>query len=292
LTLSLLIQFWLFFALFAFFAVQMPFKESDMAINVTWSVFTKSWKMPLPELGRFIKGLGFDGIELPVRPGFQVEPEKAGKDLPAAAKVLADFGVRIVSVAGSTDERTIAACGAAGIPTIRVCEHVDPKKGGYVAVEREIQARYDALVPTLRKHGVAIGVQNHCDANIASAMCVLHLIEKYDPRQVAAVWDPCHCALNGEDPELAADFLWPRLCLVNLKNAYWRLKTGPEAEVAQWEHYWTTGRCGLAPWPRVMAELKRRNYSGAVCLSAEYSDEASVNRLTAEDLAFAKSLMA
>jgi sugar phosphate isomerase/epimerase len=248
--------------------------------------------MPLPELGRFIKGMGFDGIELPVRPGYQVEPEKAEKDLPAAARVLADFGVQIASIAGSTDERTIAACGAAGVPIIRVCEHVDPKKGGYMAVEREVQARYDALVPILKKHGVAIGVQNHCGEFIVNAMCVLHLIEKYDPRQVAAVWDPCHCALNGEDPELAADILWPRLCMVNLKNGFWRPKTGPEAEVTQWEYYWTTGRRGLAPWSRVTAELKRRHFSGVVCLSAEYSDEARVNLLTAEDLAFAKSLMA
>jgi len=263
-----------------------------MATSVTWSVFTKSWGMPLPDLGRFIKGLGFDAIELPVRPGYQVEPEKAEKELPAAAKVLADFGVKIASIAGSTDERTIAACAAAGVPIIRVCEHVDPEKGGYRAVEREIQARYDALLPSLKKHRVTIGVQNHCDANIASAMCVLHLIEKYDPRQVAAVWDVAHCALNGEDPELAADFLWPNLCMVNLKNAFWRLKTGPESPVAQWQHYWTTGPYGLAPWPRVMAELQRRSYQGVVCLSAEYSDEASVNRLVAEDVAFAKSLVA
>jgi sugar phosphate isomerase/epimerase len=263
-----------------------------MATTITWSVFTKAWKMPLPELGRFVKGLGFDAIELPVRPGYQVEPETAEKDLPAAARLLADQGVKIASVAGSTDERTIAACAAAGVPILRVCERVDPTKGGYRAVEREVRARYDALLPALRKHGVTIGVQNHCGEFIASAMCVLHLIEKYDQRQVAAVWDVCHCALNGEDPELAADFLWPHLCMVNLKNAFWRLKTGPEAPVAQWEYYWTTGRCGLAPWPRVMAELQRRSYQGVVCLSAEYSDEASVNRLVAEDVAFAKSLVA
>jgi hypothetical protein len=66
--------------------------------------------------------------------------------------------------------------------------------------------------------------------------------------------------------------------------------TGPEAESVQWQAYWTSGRQGLSPWPRVAAELKRRNYSGVVCLTAEYSDEASVNRLIAEDIAFAKSL--
>ena len=38
------------------------------------------------------------------------------------------------------------------------------------------------------------------------------------------------------------------------------------------------------------AELKKRNYEGVVCLTAEYSDAKSVNRLIAEDIALAKSL--
>lgn len=260
-----------------------------MAAMITWSVFTKSWKMPLAQLGRFVKGLGFDGVELPVRPGYQVEPERMAQDLPAAARVLADCGVKVCSIAGPTDERAIAACAEAGVPIIRVCEHVDPKKG-YRAVEREIQARYDALLPTLKEHGVTIGVQNHCDAFIANAMGLLHLVEKYDPRRVAAVWDVAHCALNGEDPELAADILWPHLGMVNLKNAFWMRKNGPQAEVAEWQHYWTTGRQGLASWPRVAAELNQRHYEGVICLTAEYSDESAVNRLIAEDIAFARSL--
>jgi hypothetical protein len=31
--------------------------------------------MPLPELAEFVNTLGIDGVELPVRPGYQVEPE-------------------------------------------------------------------------------------------------------------------------------------------------------------------------------------------------------------------------
>ena len=51
------------------------------------AVFTKPWKaLSLPELAHHIKSLGFEWIELPVRPGFQVEPEKIERDLPAAVK--------------------------------------------------------------------------------------------------------------------------------------------------------------------------------------------------------------
>ncbi len=45
------------------------------------TVFTKPWqKLTLEELADLIKGLGFDGIELPVRPGFQVEPDSILQD--------------------------------------------------------------------------------------------------------------------------------------------------------------------------------------------------------------------
>ena len=55
---------------------------------------------------------------------------------------------------------------------------------------------------------------------------------------------------------------------------------------------WTAGREGLCHWPTVVSELKARAYRGPVCLTAEYSDEASADRLIAEDLAFARSLFA
>ncbi len=256
--------------------------------NLTFSVFTKPWKMPVAELGEHVRSLGFDGIELPVRPGFQVEPPNVEKDLPRVARQLAGFGIRITSVAGPTDEATLAACAEAGIPIIRICVGIGQE--GYMATEARLQREYDALVPLLDRYGVTLGIQNHCDRSVCNAMGLRHLIENYEPRHIAAVWDAAHNALNGEDPELAIDIIWSHLHMVNLKNAFWQRKTGPEAEVVQWRPYWTSGRQGLASWPRVAAELKKRNYQGVICLTAEYSDEASVNRLAAEDLSFAKSL--
>jgi sugar phosphate isomerase/epimerase len=258
--------------------------------DFTFSVFTKPWKTSIPELGAFVRGLGFDAIELPVRPGYQVPPENVGRDLPEASRQLADCGVAIASIAGPTDEKTIAACAEAGVPVIRVMVRIGEE--GYLATEARAQAEYEALVPLLDRYKVQIGVQNHCDEFVANAIGLLHLIERFDPKHVGAVWDPAHCALNGEDPELAIDILWSHLCMVNLKNAFWQRRTGPEAEVAEWRVYWTTGRHGLASWPRVAAELKRRNWRGVLCLTSEYSDEPSVNRLIAEDIAFAKSLFA
>jgi len=258
-----------------------------MSVSITYSVFTKPWKMPVPQPGEFVASMGFDGIELPVRPGYQVELESV-EELPVMANRLANFGVRILSVAGPTDEATMAACAEAGVSIIRTMVRVGP--GGYLATEAKTQKEFDALVPLLDRYGVTIGVQNHCDRFVCNAMGLRHLIEKYDPRHIGAVWDAAHNALNGEDRELALDIIWSHLCMVNFKNAFWRRVTGLEAEYAEWKHHWTSGRQGLAPWPRVAAELKARNYEGIICLTAEYDDHDSVDRLIAEDIAFARSL--
>ncbi len=260
-----------------------------MKADVFFTVFTKPWKLALHELGEHVSKLGFEGVELPVRPGYAVNPDNVAGELARAVTVLGEFGLKIASIAGTTDEKTIAACGEAGVPVIRVC--LVPKADEhYLDFEKRIRGEYDRLVPALERHRVTIGVQNHCDRCLANAMGLLHLLDKYDKRHVAAVWDAAHNALAGEVPDLALDIIWPRLCMVNLKNAYWRRTSGPEAPFAQWQHYWTTGRHGLANWPTVIGELKKRGYSGPVCLTAEYSDHEATDRLAVEDLALAKEL--
>ncbi len=256
--------------------------------QIVYSVFTKPWKMPVHELGAFVNRLGFDGIEFPVRPGYQVEPENVLRDLPKAARILADHGVRIFSVAGPTDLPTIEACAKAGVPIIRTMARVP--ESDYTETVKRLQAAYEALVPALADHGVTIGVQNHCGRFVPDALGLKMLLEPFDPHQVAAVWDAAHEALQGGEPDHALDIIWPKLCMVNLKNGFWQRTTGPEAAVAGWRHYWTSGRQGLCDWSRVVGELTRRRYQGVVCLTAEYSDHDAVDRLIAHDLAFARSL--
>lgn len=260
--------------------------------STLFTVFTKPWReMPLERLIAHVAELGFDGVELPVRPGFQVPPEQARTGLPKAARAFERAGLRIISVAGPTDEMIVHACGEAGVPILRTMAAIAPGEG-YLVAEERLRRDYDALLPALRASGVTLGVQNHCDRFVANALGLQRLLASYDSRYVAAVWDAAHEALSGGLAEYALDAIWPQLCLVNLKNAFWQRINGPEAEVAVWRQYWTDGRSGLAHWPTVVAELVRRGYHGPVCLTAEYTDDSLVDTLAARDLVWARSLFA
>src|SRR5690606_620175 len=111
-------------------------------------------------------------------------------------------------------------------------------------------------------------------------------------RYIGGIWDTAHDALAGQQPEFGLAITWDRLVMVNFKNAFYKLESGPEAEQAVWDRYFTTGERGLASWPRAIAYLKQRQYKGVICLSAEYTQEHEVDRLIAHDVRYLKSVIA
>ncbi|HSV93132.1 MAG TPA: TIM barrel protein [Desulfobacterales bacterium] len=253
-------------------------------MNNTITVFTKSWPEMVPEqLAELALALGVDGIELPVREGYAVNPGNVTKELPRAARVFRKRGLVIGSVAGDSDGKTISACGNAGIPIIRICVGIDMTIG-YAATERRVRETFDAALPALRKHGVAIGVQNHSDLFIGSAIGLMHLIERYDPKQICAVLDPAHCAVGGEPEIMALDIVWSHLGMVNLKSASrWRIN-GPDAEEARWVTLWTTARHSGYSWRAMVKGLHERGYTGPICLPAEYSPPSGSGQLMGDEV--------
>lgn len=236
------------------------------------TVFTKPWggEVSLEELGKKMKEIGVQGVELPVRPGYQVEPENIARDLPEAVKILGDQGIKIGSVAGSVDEPTINAMGACNLEILRICVGIDMSIG-YLATEEKLRKEWDALIPTLDKAGVNIGVQNHCSNMVGSAIGIMHLIEKYDPKHVSAVYDPAHCGLDGEPEVMGLDVCWSHLSLVNLKSAYRQRTNGFDEPEAVHTTIWSTCRHGLFSWRNVVTAMKKRGYDSDICLPAEYT---------------------
>ena len=260
--------------------------------NITFVLFVKPWKkMTILQLAKHVRVLGFKWIELPVRPGFPCEPDTIEKSLPEAVRILHVEGVEVLNITATlplTDERLYAGSLEAGIKMNRVM--FDRMEGeNYWDAEKRARKILDDALPLCEKYQYQIGVQNHSGRYVpVNAMGMHNLLKDYDPKRIGAIWDPAHNALQGEDPDSALDIVSSHLCVVNLKNAYWRRINGPEAETAQWQIYWTSGRQGLASWRRVAGKLNQMSYRGPLCFSAEYSEEKDVDRLIVEDLAYAK----
>ncbi|NMB98062.1 MAG: sugar phosphate isomerase/epimerase [Clostridiaceae bacterium] len=194
--------------------------DNKISNNIVLSVFTKPWRdLPLPELGKFVSDLGFTGIEFPLRPGYQVEPEDAEKGLPTLVKELDKYGIKVTSVAGDTTERVFAGCAEAGIPIIRIMPRVDIETGFFASIEK-IRREIDGFYPLCEKYNIKVGIQHHFGDFLINSMEVYYLVEKYDPRYIGAIWDAAHSALAGEEPEIGLEIVESHLCMVNLKNIF------------------------------------------------------------------------
>lgn len=236
------------------------------------TVFTKPWGDPgLEELADLVAEMGFDGVELAVRPGYQVEPETALAGLPKAVSIFEKGGLAIESVATELSSRMVAACAAAGVPILRTMLPVDPETGYLESVKR-FQAQARALIVEVEKTGVRIGVQNHCDNYVGTAAGLMAALDPL-PESFVAVLDLAHTTLCGEPVQYALEIARPRLAMVNLKNAI--RVAGPENAHGEltWIRRWVGAKEGLTPWSEVVAELRRTQYAGPVCLTAEYHDE-------------------
>lgn len=273
---------------------------------IRYSVFTKPWKnISLEQLAVLVRQMGFDAVEYPLRDGYQVQPGDGIKGIRRLVDVFQQESIAVTSIAGGIDvrdawggnavtgvnEKLFAGCGEAGVKIIRICQGLDPGLSFRENLD-QIKKTYDGLLPLCEKYQVTLGVQMHCGLNIANSAETLLLLENYDPRLIAAVWDSGHSGLAGADPAMALDMIWDKLCMVNFKAAYYQRTNGPEAAEASWSAYWTTGRHACGSWSTAVRWLKKHDYRGVVCLPAEYSDEAPVEAYVREDLAALRALFA
>jgi len=259
--------------------------------KIDFSIFTKPWqKESVDELAALVLRLGFTGVEFPLREGYQAEPQHAEKDLPKLAKALKAHGLSITSVASDTTEAVFAGCAEAGVPLIRVMYWHD-LNGNYLETEAAIRREIEGFLPLCEKYGVKVGVQQHCGPSVNSTMEMLHLLEHYDPKLIGGIWDAAHSGLAGEEPEQALDIIWEHLAGLSFKSAYYRRINGPEAERARYDAYFTTGKQGQCSWPRAVARIAKRGYTGTICMPAEYSDEDNTELYAAQDLADLKNLI-
>lgn len=257
-----------------------------MDTELSFAVFTKPWPhLGLADLARHVALLGFDAVELPVRPGFQVSPDRLDL-LAEAVSVLSGEGLTISSLASEPTEALLDAAGNAGIGLVRIMVPVE--RGAYLRSEAEAAAKLEQIATLSERYGVKVGVQQHYGDMINSSIGLRSLLEKVRSPSIVAIWDAAHDGLAGLSPESGLDAVWDRLALVNLKNAYWERQEGAE----HWAPHFTCGHSGQMSWPRVADELARRAYRGTICLTAEYNLAAEVDRFCRADLEYARSLLA
>ncbi|MFF0343120.1 sugar phosphate isomerase/epimerase family protein [Kribbella sp. NPDC004875] len=249
-------------------------------MSYLWSVFTKPWAgLPGAELGRLIAGIGFGGAEVPVRDTAYVTPVNVEAELPKFTAQLRAEGIEPISVASGLSEPVFAACAESGVPMIRIMAELGPD--GYAGSVRRNRELLEQAVPLTERYDIQVGVQPHHGRYVSSTLGVLQLLDGL-PERFKLVWDAAHDALAGDHPAVTLELGAERLGIVNLKNVhYLRTERG-------WKTNFVEAEDGLSDWPAVFATLQQLQWTGPVCLTAQYSDlETPVAERLGRDLRFA-----
>lgn len=258
----------------------------------TWAVFTKPWgDLPATTLAPMLADLGFTGVELPVRPGFEVTPANAATELPRVVAILAESGLATISVAADPSEEILAGCAAAGVDLVRVMAPVTDHD--WTSSLTRMREQLASWVEWAAPYGVRIGVQPHHGAWVSTVLGVQTLAEGFGPEQVGIVWDAAHDALAGEDPVTTLTLSGDRLMLVNLKNARYLPRDSSPHNSGPPKTWFGPGSEGLADWPAVIGHLRTTGWDGAICLTAQYNAAQGPDdhaRMVGADLAWAQQL--
>jgi L-ribulose-5-phosphate 3-epimerase len=177
------------------------------------------------EMARRLRAVGYDGIELTVRPGGHVEPATVEKSLPRAIEDIRAEGmdVPIIATALVADDRAattiLSTAAKLGVPLFR------PGWFTYalVDVRRELQQAGQAmarLTEAARREKVALAYQNHV-GNLGAALWDLDaLVGPLDPRWAGVYFDIRHAVAEGTGGswKLAAHLVAPRVKVFSVKD--------------------------------------------------------------------------
>ncbi len=235
-------------------------------------VFSKRLKeLGFSELGRALRGIGVDGVDLTVRPGGHVEPGAAAEKLPEAVESLSAEGVKVAMITtgitaadGPHAREVLESAAQRGIRYVKLGYYGYQGFGTLRKSMAEARARLRDLAALAGELGLFLGCHNHSGAFIGAHLAHLReLIDDLDPEAIGIYFDPAHAVVEGARGgwQQALDDAAARVRMLAVKD--FALLPGGKLDCVP------LGQ-GLAPWPEVVAVLKRiGNQLGPLSIHAE-----------------------
>ena len=253
-------------------------------------------------LGRTVKQLGFDGVDLTVRPKGHVEPARVAQDLPGFVEGIRAEGVAVPMI---TTELHSAAEPAAR-PTLETAARLQIpyfKPGYYYYKFADVRQELDAASKQLRSladlaahAGVRLGLHNHSGYVGGLVWDIAPAMDALDPKWAGYYFDVRHATAEGGDAGWRSAFgvVAPRLFMIAIKDFYW------EKSAKGWRQVNCPLGEGMVDWKRYFGMLADAKFNGPLSLHLEYDlpggtpEKLQENIVTAaaKDLAFVKARLA
>ncbi len=219
--------------------------------------------------------IGFDGIDITVRKGGHVEPERVRQDLPALVKTIRAQGLEVPMI--TTDivdadtpfaEDMVATAAGLGIPYYRF--------GGFKYTAEPYPLQLAAFRPRLVKlaalnarHRACAMYHTHSGAGVVGAsIWDLHIImQDIDPAQVGVNYDVAHATIEGGLGGWINSFkiTGPHLRGIAVKDFEWAKDTK-----GAWQPEWKPLGTGMVHMAEFLQMVKAAGFHGPLQQHFEY----------------------
>ncbi len=238
------------------------------------AVFSKALQWTeLEQMADMVAEAGLDGVDLTVRPGGHVEPQRVKEDLPRIAEAMKAAGKEIVMITtaiNSADESfakdIISTASQLGIGYYRMnWLSYDPKK----ALEENLAAckdKLEGLAALNKTHKMKAGYQNHAGTSFGSPIWDLALIlREIDSPWIGSQYDIRHAVVEGANSwPLGFDCISAHINTIAVKDFYWGKKDG------KWEAVNVPLGEGMVDFEAYFKKLQAANISVPITLHMEY----------------------
>lgn len=258
-----------------------------------WIMFSKMLgTLSVAEAGERIREIGFEGVDLTVRPGGHVLPENALRDLAPAVKTLRSLGLSVpmisTSVTAADEEHArnvFQAAAECGIHRLKLGYWRYEGFGTMAAQIEEAKRKLEGLGRLAREYGVIACIHCHSGPFMSADPAVVWvLLRDFDPDHLGAYIDPGHMTVEGGVAgwKMGLDLLAPHIRLMAVKSFAW-FREESDGRVG-WIHRLVPLREGPVRWSEVFDCLRQIGYDGPVSLHSEYQGRHSWRDLSLDEL--------
>ena len=253
-----------------------------MEIVLNSKFFTE---LSVEQLGEKTIELGYDGVDICVRPGHPIHVDNVVEALPKAMKVWQGQNLTCPLATAATDitdpnapevEGLYAACAEAGIPRLKIGFWRFNEREDYWKVIDAARRELEGFSAFSERYGVQTCYQIHSGPCIGSNCAgLMHLIRGFDPQHIGAYPDPGHLLLDGEDWAMGLAMIGDYLSVIGIKDSLYLSQ--PDHTPPYVPCFVKMGDGGV-DWHRYLGLLCESGFDGPLTVHTEYRFDESIIR--------------
>ncbi|WP_439558601.1 sugar phosphate isomerase/epimerase family protein [Dyadobacter sp.] len=211
-------------------------KPAVNADPIKVNIFSKHLQfLNYQDMSEAAKEMGFDGIDLTVRPKGHVLPEKVETDLPLAVEAMKKAGfspllfcTAVENATNPTDKKLLETAAKLGFKYYRMNWYKYNDQKTIPQLLEEYQGKMAGLSQLNEQLGLTGCYQNHAGRMVGASMFeIWQILQKANPKTMGAQYDIRHATLEGGlSWQTGFNLIRPSIRTIVLKDFMWEKTNG------------------------------------------------------------------